>query len=193
MAASHQLSGPETWVDTYGDYLYSFALSRVHDESTAQDLVQETLTGALKTRTGFKGKASEKTWLTSILKNKIIDFIRKKYAEPMAADINHDITDINDEFDAAGHWKTGPAQWAANPEELLAQKSFLEIVQKCLSQLPGKQAAAMSLRELDGKSTQAICKVLNISATNCWVLLHRARFLMRKCIEMNWLNHEDDK
>lgn len=193
MAGSNQLSDPATWVDTYGDYLYAFALSRVQDEPAAQDLVQETLTGALKTRAGFKGKASEKTWLTSILKYKIIDFIRKKYASPTVADINFDTTDINDEFDATGQWKTGPAQWAANPEELLAQKSFLEIVQKCLSQLPGKQAAAMSLRELEGESTQAICKVLNISATNCWVLLHRARFLMRKCIEMNWLTQGDTK
>nr|MDA3787177.1 sigma factor-like helix-turn-helix DNA-binding protein [Desulfobacula sp.] len=86
-----------------------------------------------------------------------------------------------------GKWKTGPAKWASNPESLLEQKSFLNIVKKCLQDLPKKPARAFALRELEDETTETICKVLNITTTNCWVILHRARFLMRKCIELKWL------
>lgn len=178
-------------MDTYGDYLYSFALYRIQDEETAQDLVQDTLMGALKSKKNFKGKSSEKTWLTSILKYKIIDYIRKKYREPRLEDIDLESTNLDDHFDARGKWKTGPAQWALNPEKLLEQKSFLNIIKKCLKGLPKKQARALALRELEGETTQAICKVLNVSTTNCWVLLHRARSIMRYCIEVNWLKIRD--
>ena len=181
------LSHPSTWVDTYGDYLYSFALYRIQDDDTAQDLVQDTLIGALKSKDNFKGKSSEKTWLTSILKYKIIDFIRKKYREPVLEDIDLESTALDDHFDARGKWKTGPVKWQSDPEQLLEQKSFLDIVKKCLKELPKKQARALALRELEGETTQTICKVLNISTTNCWVILHRARSLMRCCIEANWL------
>jgi RNA polymerase sigma-70 factor, ECF subfamily len=187
----NRLNHPSTWVDKYGDYLYSFALYRIQDESAAQDLVQDALTGALKSKKNFKGQSSEKTWLISILKHKIIDFIRKKYREPVLENIDLESTSIDDHFDVMGKWKTGPAKWASNPESLLEQKSFLDIVKKCLGQLPKKQARALALRELEHESTGAICKVLNISTTNCWVILHRARSLMRYCIETNWLEKRD--
>jgi len=191
IAQANILSNPSTWVDKYGDYLYSFALYRIQDETTAQDLVQEALVGALKSKKNFKGQSSEKTWLTSILKYKIIDFIRKKYREPVREDFDLDSSALDDHFDATGKWKTGPAKWKSDPEQLLEQKSFLDIVKKCLKELPKKQAAVLSLKEIEGETTKAICKVLNISSTNCWVIMHRARALMRYCIETNWLKERD--
>jgi len=181
------LSPPSTWVDKYGDYLYSFALYRIQDDSLAQDLVQDTLAAALEARERFKGTSSGKTWLTGILKHKIIDFLRKKYREPVFEDNILETHEMHDCFDDKGKWKTGPEKWASNPESLLEQKVFLNIVKKCLQDLPKRPARALALREMEGETTQAICKVLNITATNCWVILHRARFLMRKCIETNWL------
>ncbi|MEN8210278.1 MAG: sigma-70 family RNA polymerase sigma factor [Thermodesulfobacteriota bacterium] len=178
-------------MDKYGDYLYSFALYRIQDDTTAQDLVQETLVGALKSKKNFKGQSSEKTWLTSILKYKIIDVIRKKYREPVLEEIDFESTFLDDHFDARGKWKTGPAKWESNPENLLEQKSFLDIVKKCIQELPKRQAMALTLREFEGETTQAICKVLNITTTNCWVILHRARSLMRYCIEANWLKKRE--
>jgi len=178
-------------VDKYGDYLYSFALYRIQDESCAQDLVQDTLMAALKSKDRFKGKSSEKTWLTGILKHKIIDFIRKKYREPVFEDTISESRLPDDVFDANGKWETGPAQWASNPEALLEQKSFLDIVKKCFKALPRRPSRALALRELEGETTQTICKVLNITTTNCWVILHRARALMRECIETNWLEVKD--
>ena len=178
-------------MDTYGDYLYSFALYRIQDDETAQDLVQDTLLGALKSKKNFKGQSSEKTWLTSILKYKIIDFIRKKYREPHLESFDLESTTLDDHFDAMGKWKTGPVKWASDPEQLLEQKSFLDVVKECLLELPKKQARVLASRELEGETTQTICKVFNISTTNCWVILHRARSLMRKCIEINWLKKRE--
>jgi len=173
-------------VDQYGDYLYSFALYRIKDESQAQDLVQETLVAALKAKDNFKGSSSEKTWLTGILKHKIIDVIRKKYKAPVVEDTVLESGALNDSFDENGQWKTGPTKWASDPEQLLEQKAFLNTVKKCLKDLPERSAHAITLREFEGETTKTICKVLNITATNCWVLLHRARFILRKCIETNW-------
>ncbi len=182
---------PSTWVDKYGDYLYSFALYRIQDESVAEDLVQDTLAAALTSKANYKGKASEKTWITSILKHKILDFIRKKYREPIFEDGHLDSQNLNDQFDDSGKWKTGPASWAADPEKLLEQKSFLAIVKKCLLQIPKRPGTALALKEIQGETTEAICKVLNISATNCWVILHRARALMRTCIEKKWTDKRE--
>jgi len=142
---------------------------------------------ALEAKERFKGTSSEKTWLTGILKHKIIDYIRKKYREPVFEDNIIETREMHDSFDDKGKWKTGPQKWASNPQHLLEQKDFLNIEKKCLQDLPRRPAHALALRELEGETTQTICKVLNITATNCWVILHRARFLMRKCIEINWL------
>ncbi|NIR14014.1 MAG: hypothetical protein GWN86_08695, partial [Desulfobacterales bacterium] len=76
--ATFQTLDPEAWVDQYGDYLYRYAISRIHEPAVAEDLVQETLLAALQGKEGFKGRSSEKTWLTGILKYKIVDYIRKK-------------------------------------------------------------------------------------------------------------------
>jgi len=127
---SHLLNPPSTWVDKYGDYLYSFAHHRIQDDSLAQDLVQDTLVAALEAKERFKGTSSEKTWLTGILKHKIIDYIRKKYREPVFEDNIIETREMHDSFDDKGKWKTGPQKWASNPQHLLEQKAFLNIVKK---------------------------------------------------------------
>ncbi len=187
---NHTLSAPSTWVDRYGDYLYSFALYKIQDESIAQELVQETMMAALGSKDNFKGQSTEKTWLTGILKHKITDHIRKKYRELNLEDNILDNEAMDDNFDCNGRWKTGPVEWAANPENLLEQKSFLDVVKKCLKDLPKRQSKVLTLRQLKGETTQKICNLLDISEANCWVILHRARMMMRTCIETNWLKQD---
>ncbi len=187
----HVLSNPSDWVDEYGDYLYSFAFYRLQNEGLAQDLVQDTFMGALKTKDNFKGTSSEKTWLTGIIKHKIIDAIRKKYKETAIEDRVLDFRAQEDAFNDKGMWKTGPKKWASNPEELLNQKDFLTVVNLCFEQLPERPGRALSMKELDGETTKTICKVLNVTSTNAWVILHRARALMRKCIETKWLKEQE--
>jgi RNA polymerase sigma-70 factor (ECF subfamily) len=187
--AKSQTLDPEAWVDQYGDYLYRYAISRIHEPAVAEDLVQETLLAALQGKEGFKGRSSEKTWLTGILKYKIIDHIRKKSREQPTDTIELVADTVHEHFDDKGKWKVGPAKWTVNPTELLKQKQFWKVFYSCLSKLSERLAKAFVLRELDGLSSQEIREILNISATNSYVMLYRARMRMRDCLEVNWLGH----
>lgn len=178
---------PDVWVDQYGDYLFRYAQSRVNDTATAEDLVQETFLAALRTYANFDGKSSERTWFVSILKHKIIDFYRKqgrrsKYFESPGVD------DSSEDFQENGFWKldNAPGDWGEHPEEELHQKEFIEILRACLKALPKKIAAVFTLREMEGMDSKSICKELEITSSNLWVMLHRARHQLRKCLDVNW-------
>jgi len=187
------MQDPDTWVDQYGDYLYRFALSRIQDPETAQDLVQETFLAALDSKNKFEGRSTERTWLTGILRHKIIDYLQKQVREQSFADID-DLSDgVEEFFDKKGTWKLGPAEWVANPTTLLEQKEFLEIFYRCLSEIGDRLSRAFQLREMDGLSTDEICKLLNITATNYWVTIYRARMRMRYCLEVNWFGNKSVK
>lgn len=179
---------PELWVDRYGDYLYAFAQLRLVDRTTAEDVVQETFLSALNSMKNFRGHSSERTWLTSILKHKILDHFRKKQREKTPHDLGVPQDNVQQFFDEKGHWKEGPSKWDTNPKKLLEQKEFLRILHTCLEGLSSRVAKTFVLREIEGLNTDEICKVLNISATNCWVILHRARMLLRRCLELNWFD-----
>ena len=185
-----QLSDPETWVEDYGDALYRFALARVNDSSAAEDLVQETFLAALGARKNFKGRSTTKTWLIAILKHKIIDHIRKKSREQDSDKLESLTDDIDTNFTNRGDWRIRPTKWAKNPTKLYEQKEFMDVLYRCLGELPGRQSEAFVLREIDGLSTEEICKELDITATNSWVILYRARMLLRQCLESNWIDSE---
>lgn len=180
---------PNEWVDTYGDGLYSYALYRVDNKNLAEELVQETFVAALGSRAGFAGKSSEKTWVYSILKNKIYDHFRKKYKEtPTSADQLEGLME-DDFFDSKGGWRKMPERWAENPQKNFEEKEFMSVLRVCLDGLPAKQGHAFLLRELDDMDNEEICKVLGVSSTNYWVLMHRARLKIRKCLENNWFQN----
>ena len=182
------IGNPELWVDNYGDFLYRFALARVKDPSVAEDLVQETFLAALRARENFKRRSSGRTWLIAILKHKIVDHIRKKIREP-ATDKIETLTDMAaPDFDDGGKWNIRPNQWAVNPGNIYEQKEFLDVLYHCLAELPERLAEAFVKREMDGLSTEEVCKELGITATNSWVMLYRARMSLRRCLENNWLN-----
>ena len=177
---------PEEWVEQYGDYLYGFALARVQDPSTAEDIVQETFLAALHSLKNFEGRSSERTWLTGILKHKIIDFYRKKAKEQPIDDIVYHLETLDEVFDKNGQWKVKPAKWTADPQKLYEEGEFMKVLHNCLSELSSRLSSAFILREMIGESTEEICKVLNITATNLWVMLYRARMNLRRCLEINW-------
>ncbi|MBT8373173.1 MAG: sigma-70 family RNA polymerase sigma factor [Desulfobacterales bacterium] len=187
-----EIDDPESWVDQYGGFLYRFALSRVKEPAIAEDLVQETFLAALSARKNFQGRSSARTWLISILKHKLVDHIRKRVRE-QTSDKIESLSDaaVNDPIDAsfnnAGGWQTRPAKWTINPTKLYEQKEFIDVLYSCLGELPERQAKAFMMREIDGRTTDEICKDLNISATNSWVMLYRARMWLRKCLESKWL------
>ena len=184
--AHGKLSDPATWLDQHGDSLYRFALLRVRNPTIAEDLVQETLLAAWRAKDNFAGQAAERTWLIAILKNKLIDHFRRSSRETPLPDI----ADTDDAIDAlfvehTGHWAQAPAAWP-RPDDALEQAEFWRVFQDCLAGLPDRQAQAFTLTEVDGLSTEELCKALAAQPSNVWVMLHRARLRLRECLEQRW-------
>ena len=179
---------PETWVDRYGDYLYRFAVSHIEDRSVAEDLVQETFLAALRGRKKFRGRSTVKTWLSAILKHKIVDYLRKKYREQVTTDTDTLTETVEGFFHKNGSWKIRPGEWNLDPSKIYEQREFMDTLFKCLAELPDRQSKAFMLRELEGYSTKEICNALGISPTNSWVMLYRARMFLRRCLEIFWFN-----
>jgi RNA polymerase sigma-70 factor (ECF subfamily) len=173
-------------------YLLRFAALQLRDPNAAEDAVQETLVAALAGEANFAGRSNLRTWLTGILKHKIVDSIRRAAREPTAA------TELDDEaafeplFRANGHWKDRPAAWN-EPHGALEQKQFLGVLEQCLARLPQKTARVFMLREHLGLDTDEICKELGITPTHCWVLLYRARMALRLCLNERWFGKEREK
>lgn len=180
------LTDPESWVERYGDYLYRYALARVGDPSAAEDIVQETLMAALRARQGFQRRSGFRTWLTGILKHKVVDHFRRRRPDREGSGEDPADFDADSPFDGRGKWKSGPAAWGSDPAGSLERKEFLNWLFYCLGVLPDRMARVFMLREFDGYDTPEICQEMDITATNCWTLLHRARVALRRCLEKHW-------
>ena len=177
-------------LDPHRGYLLRVARLQLRDEALAEDVVQDTLLAALA-GSGFSGKSSLRTWLTGILKHKIVDAIRKKRREPTTAsafgDIESelDIEDLDAMFNERGGWNAKPADWG-DPEAALDRRQFLDMMEICLERLPPNTARVFMMREVMELDTDEICKELAINANNLWVILYRARMALRQCLEKNW-------
>ena len=175
-------------LDMHRGYLLRVARLQLRDEALAEDVVQETLLAALS-GSSFSGKSSLKTWLTGILKHKIVDAIRRRQREPLLAstfDEECDIEDLDGFFKAPhGAWETPPAEWG-DPEQALNRSQFFDMLDFCLDKLPPNTARVFMMREVMGLESEEICKELAITANNLWVILYRARMSLRECLEHNW-------
>ena len=182
-----QSQDPAQWVDLYGDMLLSYALSRLSDRDTAEDLVQETFLVAWKKRGEFEGRARFSTWLVAILRHKIADHFRKEGGRKSTS---FDETDGGPEgeplFSKWGKWKRSPKAWSASPDELVENREFWTIVAGCLGDMPAHLAYVLRLREFKSAKTKDISSLLEISSSNVSVRLHRARLLLRQCLEDKW-------
>ena len=190
-AQGDKLSDSEHWVDEHGDYLFKYALLRLRDAAKAEDAVQETFLAALKGGKSFAGRSSEKNWLAGILKHKIHDQFRKAARETLFTDLDFYSDEESDRFVSGGAGKggwiheLGPQEWP-NPGEHLDNELFWQTYRDCTNKLPKKVAAVFNLREVDGMESKEICTLLDISESNLWVMLHRARMALRRCLETNW-------
>ena len=168
-------------------YLLRVAVLQLRDNDVAEDVVQDTLLAALQGAGSFSGRSSLKTWLTGILKHKIVDVIRRKGRQPVLASLDEEcqIDDLDALFDESGHWENPPADWG-NPESALSQQQFFDVMQICLDKLPPNTARVFMMREVMDLTSEEICKELSIPSTNLWVILYRARIALRQCLEQNW-------
>jgi RNA polymerase sigma-70 factor (ECF subfamily) len=160
----------------------------VRDESTAEDLVQETLLAGMESRERFAGKSSIRTWLVGILKNKILQHYRRDARKEQELTDAMDPAVVEDLFGKMGKWKTGPKAWAKNPDAVPESDEFRRILLACLQALPGRVAEAFLFAEQHSLTTEKLCKVLKASATNVYAMLYRARTALRQCLERNWFS-----
>ena len=173
--------------ETHRGYLLRVARLQLRNDELAEDVVQDTLVAALQAAAGFAGKSSVKTWLTGILKHKIVDEIRRKKAAPSFSTLDEEcqIDDFDALFDETGHWDNPPANWGS-PEGALERREFFAILELCLDKLPPNTARVFVMREVMELDSAEICKELAITATNLWVIMYRARMSLRECLEKNW-------
>lgn len=166
----------------HADYLYRYAFSRLKDKQIAEDLVQDTFLAAIK-NSNFAMKSSQRTWLTAILKHKIIDVYRKEQHETPVSDlINDSEANFDEFFDENGKWIKEINVWET-PDGALEQKQFLNILDECIQAIPQKLASIFLMREVHGYENQEICELLNISRANAWILLYRARLELQKRVQ----------
>jgi RNA polymerase sigma-70 factor (TIGR02943 family) len=175
---------PELWVDRYSDYLYNYTIVRVNDHEVAQDIISETFLAGLKSKDNFKGEATERTWLIAILKRKIIDQYRKTNSAKGKAEIRIQYSDNEGE----GNWleeQVGDSSEKTAQEVMENEELGLAIL-NCLDSINEKHAAIFKMKTIDGIDTETICNEFNISASNLWVIIHRARTALAECLEKNW-------
>jgi len=182
-----EIAPPETWVDRYGDYLYGYAMSRLHDPEIAADCVQDTFMAGIKALNRFDGSRDIKFWLRGIMSHKIVDEIRKSVKEKR---VN---IDTEDEallesfwFKYSGTATANPSPWQFNPRKHYDNTEFWEVFDVCIKQVKNPERDAFILRKLEDKTSKEVCRIMNISPNYLWVLLHRARLQLKVALEAKW-------
>ena len=175
----------DLWVDEYSDMLYNYAQARVSDHDLSLDLVQDTFISALKALENFEGKSTIKTWLFSILKRKIIDHWRKqdsRKTRPMSSYFA--------EGSMGPHFlePSSPKGLIPEFEEKINNEELGGVIQECIDDLPGKQKGIILDKLVQEKDSEEVCKDYDISASNLWVIVHRAKLQLRECLESKWVN-----
>lgn len=181
-------SAPDTWLERYGDRLYSYAMMRLRDADRAQDAVQDTLLAALQSRDRFMGASTELTWLIGILRHKVLDQLRvvsRDETRQVAVEDDNALERMR--FDGSGYWTQGPGAWGG-PEQALQDSEFVGSLASCVESLPRRLADVFVLREVDGLPSDELREVLGVSSNNLWVMLSRARMRLRECLEHHWID-----
>jgi len=173
-------------------YLLRFARLQLRNDAWAEDAVSETLLAALAKPQAFENRSQLKTWLVGILKHKVIDAIRQRSREVQLGDDESDGADELDAlvFRADGHFAARPSDWG-NPEQDLNSRQFFEVLDACANKLPPAMGRVFLMREWLELPADEVCKELGLTATNLYVLLHRARLRLRECLEINWFGHRN--
>lgn len=179
---------PDKWVQQHADYLFNYTIGRVNNHDLAKDLVQETFFAGLKAMDNFQGLASERTWLISILKRKIIDYYRKINSIKGKAEVK---MNFYSDGEREGEWieERAPANWNNETDRNIENEELSLVLEKCIGNLPEKYEMVFRMKTIQQFETEEICKELDITSSNLWVIIHRARTQLRKCMEDNWFKN----
>ena len=187
MAQEQVVLNTDKWIDNYADYMYNYAVVRVNNSDLAKDLVQDTFFAGLKSAKNFQGKSTERTWLVSILKRKIIDHYRKINSKKGQAEVR---MNFYDDGENEGNWleERVPQSWDNQSEKSIENEELKNQLESCIDALPEKYGMVFRMKTIQEFETEEICKELDITSSNLWVIIHRARTQLRKCMEDNWFN-----
>lgn len=179
-------AGAANWVETHGDYLFNFAIGQVRDTNVAEDLLQETFLAALKAQNSFSGRSSERTWLVSILRHKLYDHLRKTCRERAARVEPLPVRDDGESLDDTMLWIHQIAAESTSPSKRIELEEFREHLEKAMGKLPPRIAQVFQLYAVEERPNHEVCAQLNISESNLWVMLHRARKQLRTELDGWW-------
>jgi len=170
--------------------MLSFATLQLRNNAQAEDAVHEAINAALAT-TKYRDQSKLRGWVFAILRNKIIDVIRDASKHQSESYIDDSQINDDEDFSDKGYWKTQhqPLSWG-QPETIFAQQQFWTIFEFCLQHMPEKTARIFMMREHLGLEVDEICNIIDISKSNCWVIMHRARMQLRKCLEKQLLDSQ---
>ncbi len=177
-------SNPRNWVDEYGDSLFAYAMSKLRNRELSEEVVQETFLAALRHVDQFRGAGDRGAWLMGILKRKVIDQFRS--ASKQAVSLEAEDTVVASMFDHTGHWTKSAMANSRLRLDSIEREEFREIFSKCLDRLPPLQAHVFTLKEVEEKNGDEICKLVGITPSNMWVIMHRARLRLAECIKARW-------
>jgi RNA polymerase sigma-70 factor, ECF subfamily len=170
-AASYQpaFAASVSWAEmvSHRSYLVRFAQRKLRDPLMAEDAVHDVFEAVLSGRAVFAGRAALRSWLTAVLKNKIVDTVRRNAG-----------TDSLDEAFGSDEDGGGASEIAClqpGPEQIAEQQQLLMRVLKRIEALPPGLRDVMRLRVLEEQSTEEVCRELGISEENLFVRIHRAR------------------
>ncbi len=184
-------ANPERWLDDYGDYLYRYAFSRLRDTTAAEEVVQETFLAGIRFQDRYSGEGAERAWLLGILKRKIVDYVRRRNRY----DRDGSWEDTNDPssqlFDQNGAWKKNA--FAASAPDQVESQEIWDVVKGCLQHIPKGQADVFVLSVMEEMDTDEICKQLDITPSNLWVRMHRARLGLAKCVSGKWFSQDEEQ
>lgn len=188
MAEKKHILNPDDWVKLHADYLFNYTISRINNHDLSKDLVQETFFAGLKAKDNFQGLASERTWLISILKRKIIDHYRKINSAKGKAEVK---MNFYSDGEREGEWieERVPSNWSNDIDKNIENNELSVVLEKCINNLPEKYAMVFRMKTIQQFETEEICKELEITSSNLWVIIHRARTQLRKCMEDNWFKN----
>src|SRR3954452_22373373 len=163
-------------------------------QAVAEEVVQETWLGVLRGLERFEGRSSFKTWLFRILVNRAktrgvrehrsIPFASVGAGDGIEGEADGDGPTVDpSRFTSEGAWTSAPADWRDDPEASLNSAEALRIARAAIDELPERQKIVITLRDLEGLSSDEVRNVLDLTETNQRVLLHRARAKVRKALE----------
>jgi RNA polymerase sigma-70 factor (TIGR02943 family) len=175
-------------IEKYTNELYTWAYHKISDKENAEDIVQETFFSAFKNIESFNSESSMKTWLFRILNNKIIDYYRKNAKHNIHLESSFTFDERNDIFDKSQSWKSRKIEEGWEDQNLLDQNDFVEALDNCYEKLPANWKFAIQSKYIFQKEATEICQELDITPSNYWKIIQRAKLTLKECIELNWFN-----